>query len=77
MRILPSRMARTMDGRLQQQARELLEIASDFRPAVLHTTTHFVNGLVAREVAEALNIPWVYEVRGQLADTWASTRGET
>jgi glycosyltransferase involved in cell wall biosynthesis len=34
-----------------------------------------VNAIVTRAVAEALNIPWVYEVRGQLADTWAATRG--
>ncbi|WP_245232801.1 glycosyltransferase family 4 protein [Paenarthrobacter nicotinovorans] len=75
-RMLPGRMAATMDGRLQQQASELLTLAKDFRPSVLHTTTHFVNGLVAREVASALDIPWVYEVRGQLADTWASSRDE-
>ncbi|BCW59953.1 glycosyltransferase family 4 protein [Arthrobacter sp. StoSoilB20] len=74
-RILPGSMATTMDGRLAQQASELLTLARNFRPSVLHTTTHFVNGLVAREVAHALDIPWVYEVRGQLADTWASSRG--
>ncbi|SDL11198.1 glycosyltransferase family 4 protein [Arthrobacter sp. ok362] len=74
-RLLPSRLAQTMDARLQQQAEELLQVALKFRPSVLHTTTHFVNGLVARAVAEALGIPWVYEVRGQLADTWAATRG--
>ncbi len=76
-RLLPSRLAATMDARLQQQAEELLEVAREFRPSVLHTTTHFVNGLVVRAVAEALGIPWVYEVRGQLADTWAATRGES
>ncbi|WP_256212508.1 glycosyltransferase family 4 protein [Arthrobacter sp. yr096] len=75
-RILPASMAATMDGRLQQQASELLDIARDFRPSIIHTTTHFVNGLVAREVAKALDVPWVYEVRGQLADTWASSREE-
>ncbi len=75
-RLLPSTMAKSMDGRLQQQADELLKVALSFKPAVLHTTTHFVNGLVAREVASSLDIPWVYEVRGQLADTWASTRGD-
>ena len=64
-----------MDARLQQQAEELLKVALEFRPSVLHTTTHFVNGLVVRAVAQALDIPWVYEVRGQLADTWAATRG--
>lgn len=75
-RLLPARLEPSMDGRLQQQTEELLALAQDFRPSILHTTTHFVNGLVAREVADALDIPWVYEVRGQLADTWASTRGE-
>lgn len=74
-RLLPSRLAATMDGRLQQQAEALLAAALEFRPTVLHTTTHYVNALVTRAVAEALGIPWVYEVRGQLADTWAATRG--
>jgi glycosyltransferase involved in cell wall biosynthesis len=73
-RLLPARLARTLDARLQQQAEELLRVALEFKPSVLHTTTHFVNGLVARAVAEALGIPWVYEVRGQLADSWAATR---
>ena len=74
-RLLPSRLAPTMDARLQQQAEELLRVALEFKPGILHTTTHFVNGLVVRAVAEALGIPWVYEVRGQLADTWAATHG--
>lgn len=74
-RLLPARLATTMDARLQQQAEELLRVALDFKPSVLHTTTHYANGMVVRAVAEALGIPWVYEVRGQLADTWASTRG--
>ncbi|ASN21343.1 glycosyltransferase family 4 protein [Arthrobacter sp. YN] len=75
-RLLPSHMAKSMDGRLQQQANELLKVARRFNPGIIHTTTHFVNGVVAREVASALDVPWVYEVRGQLADTWASTRGD-
>ncbi|MET3351811.1 UNVERIFIED_ORG: glycosyltransferase involved in cell wall biosynthesis [Arthrobacter sp. UYEF1] len=74
-RLLPSRLTGTMDGRLQQQAEALLAVALKFRPSVLHTTTHHVNAVVTRAVAEALGIPWVYEVRGQLADTWAATRG--
>ena len=73
-RLLPTHLAATLDARLQQQAEELLNVALEFRPSVLHTTTHFVNGVVVRAVADALDIPWVYEVRGQLADTWASTR---
>jgi glycosyltransferase involved in cell wall biosynthesis len=74
-RLLPALLASSMDARLQQQADELMRVALEFKPAVLHTTTHYVNGIVVRAVAEALGIPWVYEVRGQLADTWSSTRG--
>lgn len=74
-RLIPSGLGSSLAERLQQQAEELLRIAMEFRPSVLHTTTHFVNGVVVKAVAEALGIPWVYEVRGQLADTWASTRG--
>ncbi|MUU72411.1 glycosyltransferase [Pseudarthrobacter sp. GA104] len=74
-RLLPARLEATATGRLQQQAEETLRVAQEFRPSIIHTTTHYVNGVVARAVAESLGIPWVYEVRGQLADTWASTRG--
>lgn len=74
-RLLPGTLAQTLDARLQQQAEELLKVVLEFRPSVLHTTTHYVNALVVRAVARAVGIPWVYEVRGQLADTWASSRG--
>ncbi|MFC3299526.1 glycosyltransferase [Arthrobacter agilis] len=73
-RLLPVPMARGFERRLQQQAEELLELARELRPGVLHATTPFVNGIVVEEVARALGIPWAYEARGQLADTWASTR---
>ena len=36
---------------------------------------HRTNNPASGAVAEAVGVPWVYEVRGQLADTWASTRG--
>ncbi|MDK1359326.1 glycosyltransferase family 4 protein [Arthrobacter sp. zg-Y1219] len=75
-RLLPARMPFGLDRRLQRQAEDMLDLALTVRPAVLHTTTHFTNGLVTAAVAEALGIPWVYEVRGQLADTWASTRSD-
>jgi glycosyltransferase involved in cell wall biosynthesis len=74
-RLLPGTLAATLDARLQQQAEELLAVVLDFKPSVLHTTTHYANALVVRAVAQAVGIPWVYEVRGQLADTWASTHG--
>ncbi len=61
--------------RQQQEAEQLLRLVLQLRPSVLHTTTHFVNALAVRAVASAVGIPWIYEVRGQLADTWASKRG--
>lgn len=59
----------------QQEASELLELVKIIRPSVIHTTTHFVNGAVAGAVARAAGVPWIYEIRGQLSDTWASKRG--
>lgn len=75
-RLLPGTMPTGFDERLQAQAEAVLQLALIVRPVVLHTTTHFVNGLVTRAVADALGIPWVYEVRGNLVDTWASTRSD-
>jgi glycosyltransferase involved in cell wall biosynthesis len=74
-RLVPWTMAQGLEARLEQHARLLAEQVEEFRPAVLHTTTHFTNALAVRAVARAYGIPWVYEVRGQLADTWAATRG--
>ncbi|VEH42999.1 GDP-mannose-dependent alpha-(1-6)-phosphatidylinositol monomannoside mannosyltransferase [Kocuria rosea] len=73
-RILPARRALLPTARLQQEAQALLELALRARPAVLHTTSRPGNGLVTRAVAEALGIPWVYEVRELPADRWAASR---
>lgn len=76
-RVLPLSLAPTATGRVQQHAEALLQLALEVRPSVLHTTTHYVNALAVRAVAQALGIPWTYEVRGLLADTWASTRSSS
>src|SRR5699024_8606047 len=39
---------------------------------ILHTTTHYVNGLATGAAATAAGLPWVYEVRGVLEETWAA-----
>lgn len=75
-RLLPSQLESHFSERLQQNAEMLLQYVLWNRPAMLHTTTHWTNAMVVQAVAEAVGIPWVYEVRGQLADTWASARGE-
>jgi glycosyltransferase involved in cell wall biosynthesis len=76
-RVLPGKYESDMGSKIQQQTRALTDAVRRLNPAVLHTTTDFTNALAVMRVAEAFKIPWVYEVRGQLADTWASTRPES
>lgn len=76
-RIFPKKLKSDMRSRIQQQAEALVESVRECRPSVLHTTTDFSNALSVIAVAEAFGLPWVYEVRGQLADTWASSRPES
>lgn len=73
---IPSRLGRTLEERLDQQTGFLERVASDTRAQAIHTTTHFTNGLAAHAAATTLGLPWIYEVRGSLEDTWASSRGE-
>lgn len=76
-RTLPATLGATPEARLQQEAEEALRIVQEFRPHVLHATTDYRNGLVAQAVSEASGIPWVFEVRGLMEQTWiASHRGE-
>lgn len=72
---LPLALGRTPAARLEQQTSFLRQTVKESGAGVIHTTTHFTNGLVAQTVAEDLGIPWVYEVRGSLEDTWAAARG--
>lgn len=66
-----------MTAQLQQQAHLLQRLAHEVRPSILHTTTDFKNGVAVNAVSKVTGIPWVYEVRGQLADTWLSQRPES
>ena len=75
-RVLPNAYKSDMRSKIQQQADALAEAVVRLKPRVIHTTTDFSNALAVMTVAKAFGIPWVYEVRGQLADTWASTRPE-
>lgn len=75
-RVLSTRLADTPEARLQQMVEALAPVVEDFRPGVLHTTTHFPNALVTQALAEGAGVPWVYEVRGQLEKTWLASRPE-
>lgn len=74
-RSLPLRLAPTPDGRLVQQADALASLARRMGAAALQTTTHYPNAVVVREVAAALGLPWAYEVRGMLEQTWVAGLG--
>src|SRR5699024_4002998 len=73
-RLLTAQLESNVSERIQQNAEMLLDYVLQRRPAMLHATTHWTNAIVTQAGANAVGIPWVYEVRGQLADTWASTR---
>ena len=72
--LLPANLQFDTAGRIQQQTQMLSALVEKLKPTILHTTTDFTNALAVRAVAKSFDLPWVYEVRGQLADTWASTR---
>ncbi|MDA0624951.1 glycosyltransferase, partial [Acinetobacter baumannii] len=50
----------------------LIECARELDARVLHTTTDFKNAQIVSRAAEKLGVPWVYEVRGELENTWLS-----
>lgn len=71
-RVLPPVMPRTLTDRMQRQVDLLLPVVRRAAPTVLHTTTHYPNALMTRALAERLEVPWVYEVRGLLEDSWVA-----
>lgn len=71
-RLLGTSWPKTVPARLLEQARQLVAIANDWKPNILHTTTDYRNALVTSAVAQRTGIPWVYEMRGELESTWLS-----
>lgn len=72
LRHVPLRPGSTPSERLSDQASWIAEQAHDRDVQILHTTTHYVNGLATGAAATAAGLPWVYEVRGVLEETWAA-----
>lgn len=50
----------------------IVEICKTHRIEAIHTTTGFPNAIIVSRAARELNIPWFYEVRGELESTWLS-----
>lgn len=72
-RLLPWRLGRTVGSRYAQQLALLRGVARETRPALVHTTTNYANAVVVQALAAELGVPWVYEVRGVLEDTWMAS----
>lgn len=72
LREVPFRPATTPTARLEDQAEWIAGQAFERQVDLLHTTTHYVNGLATGAAARAIGLPWVYEVRGVLEETWAA-----
>lgn len=72
LRQIPFRPLPTPTARLDDQASWLVAQAQNRKAEILHTTTHYINGLATGAAAKATGLPWVYEVRGVLEETWAA-----
>ena len=73
-RALTARPGPDLPSRLQQQTDMMAAAARALRPRVLHCTTNYTNALMTEALARGLGLPWVYEVRGLLEETWAAGR---
>lgn len=73
-RFLPWQLTGTQIERMTLQAAWLWGLVEAAQPDVLHCTTNYTNALVTKAVADRAGIPWVYEVRGMLEQTWAASQ---
>lgn len=63
--LLPGRMSLRRGQNRRKAINLLVEMARQLDITLLHTTTDFRNASLISEVARILEIPWVYEVRGE------------
>lgn len=61
-----------LQNQVRLQAQNIVAEASKQRVSVLHTTTPWTNAAATSLAAKIMDIPWVYEVRGEPEATWAA-----
>lgn len=71
-RLLPWSCPLRLRDRDELAIEMIVERARAFGATALHTTTDFKNAIVVSRAAEALAVPWIYEIRGELENTWLS-----
>lgn len=72
-RTLPHELPQTQEERLLAEVEQVLQLVEKFRPHVIHATTNYLNALVAQAVSDATGLPWVFEVRGLMEQTWVAS----
>lgn len=71
-RLVPNIISLSRGKQKQRAVRQLVELCSKLEIDILQTTTGFQNAEIVSLAAKALDIPWTYEVRGELEETWVS-----
>lgn len=71
-RVFPWVFSRNTEKLHDKAVTLIVALAKDLGITVIHTTTNFSNAIVANRVASKLELPWIYEVRGELESTWLS-----
>lgn len=71
-RLVPATYPSSLLQRDELATQMLVKRARELGATILHTTTDFKNALVVSHAAQELEIPWVYEIRGELESTWLS-----
>ena len=72
--MLPTVFPRNKAQQIEIAVKMLVEEAREFDTDILHTTTDFKNAIIVSRAAHELEIPWIYETRGELQKTWLSKR---
>lgn len=71
-RLVPGCISFSKGRQKRDAVRALVDLCLELNIDVLQTTTGFENAEVVSLAAEAVGIPWTYEVRGELEETWVS-----
>lgn len=71
-RALPTVFPVTFPAQVREHAKWIAREARERGATILHTTTPWPNAAATSLAAKQLNIPWIYEVRGEPEATWAA-----
>lgn len=74
--MMQSRYEDGVAGYVADYADQIVKLAEQRRPAVIHAASNFLNGLAGATAARRLGIPCIYEVRGLWELTWLVDRPE-